>query len=216
MPGKINTDKPMRARPVTDLYNTPAPVAAAALRYLFERPAPGDQYEQPVRVLDPGSGNGVWGREARALLGERAHIVGCELEDRPPDPAYTWWRCADFLTQNWPMNFDFICGNPPYSLAEQFVRRGVDQLAPSGTLMYLLKLDFLASATRVRGLYADPGIVLTEVSVLANRPSFFDNGSTNAYEHGLFFFRRRRGGEGEPTITWLDWKVGSATRRSVR
>ena len=73
-----------------------------------------------------------------------------------------------------------IITNPPYFLAEEFIKHS---LKFATTVVMLLRLNFLASKTR-RGWLAGER---PEVLVLPNRPSF-DGKGTDGCEYGWFVF----------------------------
>jgi len=54
-------------------------------------------------------------------------------------PAHTdAWIVGDFLSVR-PAPVDLIIGNPPYKLAQPFVRHALTLLAPGGALLFLLR-----------------------------------------------------------------------------
>ena len=71
-------------------------------------------------------------------------------------------------------HYDLVMGNPPYSLVEEFVRRGISVTKTSGHIMYLVRLGFLASQRRNFGLYQEHPPVYA--IPLGERPSFTKNG----------------------------------------
>jgi hypothetical protein len=152
-----------------DFYATPRPFVEASLDLL---PA-----LTPRRILDPGAGDGMWGMVARERWPD-AHILGYEIRDVPWPAAYASWTVggADYLGMVRP-NADLVIGNPPYSLAEAFVRAALHDLFPGGYLVFLLRLSFLETQGRHKGLWKQfpPQIV----GVFADRPSFTSNGDTD-------------------------------------
>ena len=77
-----------------------------------------------------------------------------------------------------------VITNPPFSLAEEFIRH-CDELYRSADLVFLLRLNFLGSAGRLK-LWRDVGT--PDVFVLPNRPSF-TGGKTDSCEYAWFIFR---------------------------
>ena len=78
-----------------------------------------------------------------------------------------------------------VVTNPPYSLAEKFIRHA-RKLCPHADLVFLLRLAFLASAKRLP-LWQDVGI--PDVYVLPNRPSF-TGGGTDSADYAWFVWRK--------------------------
>lgn len=77
-----------------------------------------------------------------------------------------------------------VITNPPFSLAEEFLRQS-RRLYPEADLVYLLRLNFLASKERLL-LWRDLGV--PDVHVLPNRPSFTGVG-TDSCEYAWMIFR---------------------------
>lgn len=146
-----------------DFYETPAHCTRAILPFL---PACSS-------VLDPGAGKGAILREFdNAYVKRHAIEISSERCARVAgDLSAEWWDCRDALDiEPWP-HVDLICMNPPFSLAEAFVRRALHEAAPQrATVAALLRLAFLESAQRIALHREHP----SDVFVFANRPSFID------------------------------------------
>lgn len=94
------------------------------------------------------------------------------------------FTCVNFLTlteQN--PEVSAVITNPPYSLAEQFIKH-CNYLYPNAEIVMLLRLAFLASAKR-KPLWDLVGV--PDVFVLPNRPSF-TNGGTDSTDYAWFVF----------------------------
>jgi hypothetical protein len=74
-----------------------------------------------------------------------------------------------------------VVTNPPFSLAEEFVRHS-RKLYPNAELVFLLRISFLASASRLP-LWRDLGT--PDIYVLPNRPSFTGYG-TDSVDYAWF------------------------------
>jgi hypothetical protein len=195
----INTDKVLRPRDPVDHYPTPYGLCVAALQAYADGWA-------PERACDPGAGSGPWGRAVRAFYApQTTEITGIDLYAAEPPGVYDVWARADYLT--WDGGpFGLICGNPPYRDAEAFVRRAYAQLVPGGTLIFLLRLAFLESVGRGRGLWRD--LPPNDVGVCVGRPSFTGDGRTDATAYAVYRWVR-----GAPPLTtrleWLDWTASA-------
>lgn len=188
----ITTAKAMRPRDEHDFYPTPSAFVKAALALIdFE----------PKSILDPGAGTGVWGIEARRRW-PNALITGVELRDVAAPPAYDLWLKSDFRLQSeTAFNYDLIIGNPPYKHAESFVRTSLDMCAVGGRVLFLLRLAFLESRGRAKGLWRKyPPQTL---HVCARRPSFTGNNKTNATAFAIFDWQK--GCIETPRLSWLDF-----------
>jgi SAM-dependent methyltransferase len=197
----IYTTKQLPPRDGREFYPTNRRLVIAALSYL-DIPA-------PTRILDPGSGSGVWGKVARRLWPD-AHIMGVDKYFHVGPRQYDTWWGNDFLAVDIPYQFDLVMGNPPYrkDWPERFVKKSYDLLKPGGTLIFLLSHNFTHSRGRANRLFAD--IRPTQINILAERPSFTGNGKTNAEEYDLFIWQK--GFTGEAKVIWGFSYLGSIDR----
>ena len=69
--------------------------------------------------------------------------------------------------------YDIIIGNPPFSLAKEFVEKSLDLLNENGVLIFLLRTAFLESKKRFEFWQSNP---VTGLYVLSKRPSFLSKG----------------------------------------
>jgi hypothetical protein len=182
------------------LYRTPAYLAAAALALVSG---------EPRSILDPGAGEGAWGQAARRRWPE-ATITGVEIRDVIHPPEYdVWLPLTDFTqargfwsaeTHCTPGSFDLVIGNPPFRHGEAFVRRSLSFARPDGgQVLHLLPLGFLASQGRGKGLWREHRP--EHVTVICDRPSFFENGRTDRYDYA--FYQWEHGGRSEATLEWM-------------
>lgn len=174
---KKGTVLPVRA--TNDVYQTEETLIHAALqKYLRAR---------MVFILDPGAGDGRWGRIAGEYIPD-AWVTGVEIEDiQHPAGFSEWHRKQDFISWETETRYDFICGNPPYFLAEEFVRKSWELLKPGGRIIFLLRLAFMEGVGRYYGLWNE--IWPYEVSVCSRRPSFY-GGGTNGTAFAVFAWQK--------------------------
>jgi hypothetical protein len=191
----ITTTKTMRPRDAHDHYPSPLPLCHAALRLIPPM--------TPRWILDPGAGAGVWGEAARARW-PISHITGVELRRDVPRPlVYDRYERFDFVTEAaFYSGYDLVIGNPPYKHAEAFVRAALEATRTGGYVCFLLRLAFLESQERGKGLWkAHPP---QTVAVCSRRPSFSGDGKTDATAYAVFVWQRGRA-ESETALTWLDY-----------
>lgn len=138
-----------------------------------------------ARILEPGVGGGAF---ARALRLAGAHVTGIDID--PGAPGFDDCDSAvigDFLTHDWHAvhHFDAVIGNPIFSHAEDFVRRGLE-VAPC--VGFLLRSAFLSGARRGRGLLSEhpPRWVYP----LSERPSFVASGATDSADYSFIIWER--------------------------
>jgi len=207
-----NRMKSDRKRSPRDFYKTPRDLAESAITKL--RNDEEIAYYGEVNVLDAGCGDGVWAKECTQLVyasSEENYYPWIEAIDLEPhiierqdlvDKTIT----GDFLEYNPTMKYDLICGNPPYSLAEEFIRHSYELLDNQGYIYFLLRLSFLEGIKRGKGLFRD--IPLKGVYVCSKRPSFFTSRSgshtTDTLAYAMFLWQK--GYEGKSELDWLDWE----------
>lgn len=136
-------------------------------------------------ILEPSAGNGNIIRAIKNR-GYTNFIEAVEIRDEETSELM---RIADevsicdFLTDfDATCRYDVIIGNPPYSLAQEFIDKCLTLLKPGGRLIFLLRTNFLESKKRFawwqnktpNGLY-----------VLSKRPSFTGKG-TDATSYSWF------------------------------
>lgn len=207
-----NRMKSGRQRSPRDLYETPYQLVEAAIDKIHS-----DEeiayYSGGIDVLDAGCGNGVWAKEsvqftyAGDFENDYPFITGIDIEphitERPDliDEIIV----GDFLKFGPNYKFNIVLGNPPYSLAEEFVRHAYDLVYEEGYVYFLMRLAFLEGIKRGQGLFKD--LPLKRVSICSRRPSFFSskNGkhTTDTLAYAMFLWQK--GYEGNPEIDWLDW-----------
>lgn len=197
-----------------DLYPTPEGLVRAIFNaklwwYGFE----------PENILDPGCGEGIWGKVAREVF-PKANIVGVEIRKEIKDIENSKYYNEIYLDENylaenslyprdWQLRkYDLIIGNPPYGprgMAEEFIRTSFKYLSNNGQLIFLLRQAFLASRHRYNGLWKEH--LPFEVLTLSRRPSFSGNKKTDGEEYAVFswFKHTEREYENQFIGRLLDW-----------
>lgn len=163
--------------------------------------------------LDPCAGDGAIIDAVNSYYGDQAsRIEWGAVEIRPECETVLadktdWYFMGDFLTrregvrtliapsgEKQPVNrLGIVLMNPPYSLAEEFIRASLD-LNPIAVVA-LLRLNFLASAKRALWLRD----AVPDVYVLPNRPSFTGEG-TDATDYAWFVFYTQPEREGRVKV----------------
>ena len=82
--------------------------------------------------------------------------------------------------------YDVIIGNPPYSLALDFINKSLELLHPGGLLIFLLRTNFLESEKRFKWWQEHP---LSGLYTLHKRPSFTGRG-TDATSYSWFVWEQ--------------------------
>jgi len=204
---RLNSDRP---RKEYDFYETPYELCKASLQRLKN-----EGLVYPRLAIDAGAGRGVWGMAFRDVYGlQHSELIGIELQPNFPDASGAfdlWLGDTNYFDVDREDVFgnvigqELIFGNPPYSLAEEFVRKSLELVDDGGYVFFLLRLAFLESKKRHFGLYADHP--LRKVYVLTRRPSFFStkegSKTVDALAYGMFFWQK--GWSGTTELSHLYW-----------
>jgi hypothetical protein len=157
-----------------DQHYTPAALAKA----IVDRVIRYGDLRNGDTVCDPGSGQGAF---TDAVISSGLSDTSVTPVDN--DPSAIDCRFGDFLTLNVGTGYNLVIGNPPYSLAEQFVYRAMSIIDARGTVAFLLTLQFLGSVSRREFFSICPP---STIDVIRPRPSFALDGATDAREYALF------------------------------
>jgi len=199
-----NRTKSNRGRSPRDFYETPIELARAALLAMHDGEHNCISYN--TRWLDAGCGTGIWGK---ALDNNVTRVHGIDIEPKvginQSGVYYNSVMTGDFLEYDSEFGYDVVFGNPPYSLAEEFVNHAYNLIGLNDYIFFLLRLSFLEGIKRGRGLFKD--IPLKRLYVCSRRPSFFSvdgKHTTDTLSYGMFLWQK--GYRGQPTISFLDWE----------
>ena len=206
----LNRLKSERPRRKFDFYETPKGLCKASLRRFVLDETNLDRYAPFMSVLDPGCGSGVWESALYEMYNvsvlDQLSLDGIDMQEKESNLCYTGWFVGDFLDFNISDKYDLVMGNPPYSLAEEFVRHSMSLIDDGGYVFFLLRLAFLESKKRHFGLFTE--FQPKRVYVLSRRPSFFSSGNdgkktTDALAYAMFLWQK--GWSGKTELDWLYW-----------
>lgn len=205
-----NRTKSGRERSPRDFYITPPELAKEAMikfavdEELLKR--------ERLIILDAGCGTGVWGDAAKWFayfsngIGYYPAIYGVDIDIQLDDEMKVvyddWWE-QDFLKCE-KKGFNLVLGNPPYSLAEEFIRHSLELLDYGGYVYFLLRLSFLEGMGRGKGLFQE--FPIKRIYVSSRRPSFFStNGkhTTDTLAYAMFLWQK--GYKGKTETKFFDW-----------
>ena len=140
-------------------------------------------------ILEPSAGNGNIITALRNR-GYKNHITAVELRKEEIGNLQNADVVIidDFLRLKPVILYDVIIGNPPYSLATEFIDKALDFLAPGGRLIFLLRTNFLESKRRF-AWWQDK--LPTGLYTLHKRPSFTGKG-TDATSYSWFIWQKNK------------------------
>lgn len=141
-------------------------------------------------VLDPCAGEGAILKVCR----EAGYLTkGIELDPQRADECATvaseGCLAADALADSLPWWGDLVVTNPPYRLALEFIKSYLLWAEGKKEGAFLLRLNFLGSQKRASFFKQHP----PDVYVLPKRPSFTEDGGTDACEYAWFLWGPNRG-----------------------
>src|SRR5512136_1909176 len=188
---------------VHDVYPTPLSLVRTAYDFLAEHHGP---WLSTVRsVLEPGAHSGAFCWGAQLYCSDQLEsMTGVEIA--PPDKRLVPYRLIrkNFkLWRTWE-RFDLIATNPPFTWANDFIRKSVKLLSPRGRCLFLMRIGVLAGVERFKMWQEE--VNLQEVWVCVRRPGFKGDRSTDASEYAFFMFDGdTKHPSQEVKIRWLWW-----------
>jgi len=197
----------------TDDYPTPTYLARWAVNYakkhfeLNEYTDIGRTPTRSFRFLEPGGGkNSPFALAASQFFPGSIYSVDSKGKQQTVRKGKIFYiKGTDFLAWKPSKPFHCIVTNPPFSLAEEFIRHSYDLLEPEGMMIMLLKLPFLASIKRIPLWLELPP---NEIHVIQRRPSFSSDGHTDATEYAFYCWVKSLKTSNDrvvrPVIFWLD------------
>ena len=131
-------------------------------------------------------------------------VTGIDIVDR----GYKNTIISDFLLYETDKKYDCIITNPPYSLAQEFIEKGMNLLADSGQMIMFLKLQFLEGIKRREFFEKYPP---KYIYVFRNRMATWNNGNEVDPKNGKkwsttmchAWFIWEKNSNTEPLIRWL-------------
>ena len=168
----------------SDFYPTPTETIDIFLKHY--------EIGKELTILEPCAGNGN--------IVESLKKIGCknidaveirreELENLVDKVGIGHVAICDFLTMNNKFlldKYDIIITNPPYNLAQEFVEKSLEVIKPGGTVIMLLRTNFLESKKRFSFWQKNK---LNGLYVLSKRPSFTGKG-TDATSYSWFIWTK--------------------------
>ena len=221
-----------KKRSESDFYPTPQVLVRLGIKLAIKRYDLTHGLKDPnlcplrnMKFLDPGCGpDGRFARTASVMMfGES---VGVDILQRSHELHEAKLKMnnvslhheTDFIDDGgiWATlnGYDVVCGTPPFSLAEKFVRRSLDMVSPDGVVGFILRVGFWESKHRVE-FFNDPRNKPAETLIMQQRPSFYKDtgiGPTDGTAYAFFLWdgemvnRVLRGAGVRPVIDCISWR----------
>ena len=139
-------------------------------------------------ILEPSAGSGSFSKVIRERQSFNYWLTSMELRPEERDNLEKYSNeviIGDFLSHEFKYDeFDCIIGNPPYSLAIEFLEKCFSICSPTNTtIIMLLRTAFLESKKRYNFWQKHP---VNDLYVLSERPSFLNNGKSDATSYSFF------------------------------
>ena len=193
--GKLAGGNPENGRVENDYYATnPKAVEMLLMNYPF----------YAATILEPCVGGGHIANAINNFFANQRVITGLDLVDR----GYPNTIVQDFLTWETDRKFEGIITNPPFSLAQEFIEKGMELLTDDGQMAMFLKIQFLEGAKRKEFFEKYPP---KYIYVFRNRMATWNNGNeidpntgkrwATTMCHAWFIWEK--GSKTEPVVRWL-------------
>lgn len=148
----------------------------------------------------------VCGNISKVLESNGYKVISTDLYDRGYGKS-----CLDFLTAELPLKCDTIITNPPYALADDFVKHAMDVLPRGGRYFALMNLSYLAGQKRFKEIYSNG--YLHAIHVYPHRINCYKNNEDVGhsspvnyawFEYVKFPYRNNRPKQFPPVIYWIE------------
>lgn len=162
-----------------DFYSTPLDVVENLLNNI-------DLSTYGNKVLEPSAGNGNISKIIKEKYPKK-ELTSMEIREEEYNnltQVSDKVIIGNFLENEIKYKYDIVIGNPPYSLAKEFVEKCIDSLNDEGVLIFLLRTAFLESKSRYEFWQRNP---LSGLYTLSKRPSFTGHG-TDATSYSWFIW----------------------------
>lgn len=162
-----------------------------------------------VSILEPCVGEGHIARAVDSFYTNKKDITGVDLVDR----GYPNTIVQNFLEWNTDKKFEGIITNPPYSLAKEFVEKGMTLLTDetestvNGQMAMFLKIQFLEGIKRKELFEKYPPkyiyVFRKRMATWNNGQEFDSNGKHWATTMCHAWFIWEKNSKTEPIVRWL-------------
>jgi len=185
-----------RSRNISDYYITPEEEINKFLdKFLGEH-----SFERHCRILDPCAGGDSIHPMAYPNALEKHGFTNITTIDIRPDSRALIQE--DYLHYQIIGHYDLIITNPPFHIAEEVVRKAFKDIAKNGTIIMLLRLNFMGSQNR-KGFWLE--FPPDEIYIHSKRMCFTGDGKIDSIEYAHFVWHQEKMNESDKKtrIVWL-------------
>lgn len=163
-----------------------------------------------IYILDPGCGDGGWGRELKQLMTNPYVLAGIDINQ---DLLYQCGHYYTFTHKTEYQNFtpmpmeshlngkvDLIIGNPPFDQHIEFIEKSFDLIDDDGYIALLFPTLYIAGNKRYNSVYKDCGFY--KMVIPTKRVRFIGHGNSPMKDMAMFIWKKGYGGN--PTVEWLE------------
>lgn len=188
------------------------PENRAAGDYYTTDPTAVEQFIKHLEIDGVITNNIIWepacgcGNISKALESNGYNVISSDLHERGYGVSG-----IDFLNTKLPFMCDTIITNPPYALADEFVKHAMDILPRDGRYFALMNLSYLAGQKRFKEIYNNG--YLYAIHVYPHRIHCYKNNENIGhsspvnyawFEYLKFPYRNNRPKQFPPVIYWIE------------
>lgn len=145
----------------------------------------------------------VCGGHIADVLKEKFIVTCLDIVDR----GYPDTIIHDFLTWNTDQLFDVIITNPPYSLAQEFIEKGLSLLTDGGQMAMFLKIQYLEGEKRKKLFDNNPPkyiyVFRKRMGCFSNGMELNENGKKWSTTMCNAWYVWEKNSKSEPIVRWL-------------
>lgn len=166
-----------------DFYVTPISQVELFLKEFMKV----EPLEKEMKILDPCAGGDEHHPMSYPVALEQAGFTNIRTVDIRGNSRAD--EQMDYLETSLHEKYPLIISNPPFMIADQFIKKGLEDCEESGFVVMLLRLNFLGGVARKNGLWDTLGQPKW-IFVHHKRMSFTPDGKTDSIEYAHFVWQK--------------------------
>lgn len=213
MPDIIYIDKDAKKNlpenPDFERYDTPVEFVTSLCNFLRDELT---NFTYMRSIIDPCCGTGNWGRGIKKSKLSYGKMIGIDVQDYKQD--FNLIDYQEIITSDYiyftSERANLVIGNPPFSLAHEFIEHSLNNiLYPGGYLVLLLPSRFMESKTRYDKFFGKSCSIMkpTDVIFPIQRIQYAGRGNANPKNYVVCVWKNKL--FPETVITkchWLSWR----------